>query len=323
MSTTSSRQLAKSWPYKRYKTFESELRAAASEWFKKQGIPTHAKMPYYLKSNGDWPKNIICKEVADYLERKKEQNAGKTPFLLHKYLHHGLSSQAMVFNLIGPLVVRNDIGPLKNALNDIGISWPEGEVELCFEYEDRTVFNEDVGQPTSIDLAVKKEEEKGGIFIEAKLAERGFGGCSIFSRGDCDGANPTRDGFSSCYLHHIGHYYLSKLDELGFIDENFSAGPICPLANYYQIFREVAFALSQGGKFVLLLDERNPAFIKASSDYKKTRGLWPLLMKSVPEKHRDNIKDLSIQRVVEAIKSSGRHDDWIADFKNKYGLDKV
>jgi len=321
MSTTSSRQLSKAWPYKRYKTFERELREAASEWFRKKKHPTHAKMPYCLKSFDDWKKNIICDKVAEYLENEKERHAGKKPFPLHKYLHHGLSSQAMVFNLVGPMVVSKDFELLKNVLNEAGVSWPEGKVELSFEYEDRSVFNEDVGQPTSIDLAVLGE--RGSVFIEAKLAERGFGGCSIFAGGDCDGANPVRDDFSSCYLHHIGHLYWSKLKELGFIDDNFKDGPICPLATYYQFFREATFALSKGGKFVLLHDERNPVFIRVDADKKNTRGLWPFLQRFVPEHHRDNIKSITIQRVVRSIESSGRHDDWIYTFKNKYGLDEA
>ncbi|MHA1137260.1 MAG: PGN_0703 family putative restriction endonuclease, partial [Candidatus Thorarchaeota archaeon] len=56
-----------------------------------------------------------------------------------------------------------------------GIAWPIGEVTAEFEYDDRTVFNEDSGQPTSIDLVVTGENK--GIFVEAKLVEREFGGC--------------------------------------------------------------------------------------------------------------------------------------------------
>ena len=49
--------------------------------------------------------------------------------------------------------------------------------------------------------------------------------------------------------------------------------PICPLANYYQFFREeVIFALHNKGMFVLLYDERNPAFMRQSK-----QGRNPLL----------------------------------------------
>lgn len=57
-----------------------------------------------------------------------------------------------------------------------------------FEYEDRTVFNEDTGLPTSIDLVLFDTENRPKIFIESKLVEAEFGGCSVFKKGDCWGA---------------------------------------------------------------------------------------------------------------------------------------
>jgi hypothetical protein len=35
---------------------------------------------------------------------------------------------------------------------------------------------------------------------------------------------------------------------------------LCPFANHYQFFREIPFALENDGVFVLLSDDRNPAF---------------------------------------------------------------
>jgi hypothetical protein len=137
--------------------------------------------------------------VAEYIRQEHERNLGKDSFLLHKYLHHGLSSQAMVFNLVGPLIVRKDLEPLRVAIKKAGMPWPSGEVTAGFEYDDRTVFNEDSGQPTSIDLAISGETAR--IFIEAKLVEREFGGCSVFSGGECDGRNPVSYGVDGCYLH--------------------------------------------------------------------------------------------------------------------------
>jgi POLQ-like helicase len=48
------------------------------------------------------PQNIICEDVADYVRQEQKRLLGEDSFPLHKYLHHGLSSQAMAFNLIGP-----------------------------------------------------------------------------------------------------------------------------------------------------------------------------------------------------------------------------
>lgn len=313
-----SRQLARTWPYKRYKSFEKELREAASNWFSQKGYETHSKMNYCLPAHNDWPKNIICEEVVQHIQNQRVQSLGEAPYPLHKYLHHGLSSQAMVFNLIGALIVRNDLEPLQAAFIDAGIEWPEGEVTASFEHEDRSVFNEDSGQPTSIDLLISGSSS---LYIETKLSEREFGGCSVFTGGDCDGNNPCLNGgFSSCYLDHIGREYWVRLEEHGFIDSAFQLSPICPMANYYQFFREVLFALHNQGKFVLMHDKRNPAFEREPLEGKETTGLWPFLMKFVPDHQKQNVSRITIQQVVSSIETSGRHEDWIGEFKAKYGL---
>jgi len=36
-------------------------------------------------------------------QERERRSAVQEGSLLHKYLHHGLSSQAMIFNLLGPL----------------------------------------------------------------------------------------------------------------------------------------------------------------------------------------------------------------------------
>jgi len=318
MAEMNSRQLARTWPFKRYKAFERELRDAAAEWFSNKGLATHARMRYCLKSHDSWPENIICTDVAEYIRQEHERNLGKDSFPLHKYLHHGLSSQAMVFNLVGPLIVRKNLEPLRVAIEKAGMPWPTGEVTAGFEYDDRTVFNEDSGQPTSIDLAISGETAR--IFTEAKLVEREFGGCSVFSGGDCDGKNPISYGVDGCYLHHIGRKYWERMNEFGFGETVFASGPICPFINYYQFFREVLFSLKKDGCFVLLHDERNPAFLKVSKDGKES-GLWPFLMESVPAEHTSSVGRVTIQQLVSAIDESGRHHDWIDEFKQKYGIE--
>ncbi len=312
----SSRELAKDWPFKRYKVFENELRHVAANWFSEKGLPTNARMGYCLKSHDSWTKNIICGEVADYITKRQKELEGKESYPLHKYAHHGLSSQAMVFNLVGPLIVKKDLEPLREVIEEAGMNWPAGEIEAQFEYDDRDVFNEDTGQPTSIDLFIKGNSER--IFIEAKLAEKEFGGCSIFSGGDCDGRNPISSDYKDCYLHHIGRRYWELMDKFGFREMVSESGSICLFVNYYQFFREVLFSLEKKGCFLLLHDERNPAFWKVSKKGEEF-GLWPLLKEFVPDKYKASIGRVTIQQLVRAIEKSGRH-EWINEFKLKYGI---
>jgi POLQ-like helicase len=317
---TNNKALAKTWPYKRYKEFERQLRESNKRWFKGKGFKTHSKMPYCLDSLLNWPNNIISHEVAEYIQEENEKNLGKEAFPLHKYLHHGLSSQAMVFNLIGPLIINNDLEPLKSVVEKSGIEWPSGKVSMRFECSDRSVFNEDSGQPTSLDAVIKGQGKN--IFIESKLVEREFGNCSVFEGGHCDGRNPLTSGLNNCYLQHIGRKYWTLMKEFSFDKREFSKGQICPFVNYYQFFREVLFSLKKGGSFVLLHDERNPVFLKyyKDSETEGEAGLWPLLINSVPGDYRNLVSRITIQDLVMEIEESNRHNDWIDEFKIKYGI---
>jgi hypothetical protein len=308
----SSRSKALTWPYPRHHAFEDTLRRAAAEWFAARGYPVHQKMPYLLASWEDWQNNIILPEVATYIVEERALRSKKKGFPLHKYIHHGLSSQAMLFNLVGPLIVRQDLSPLEIAFKRNNIFWPEEKLKASLEFEDRRIFNEDTGQPTSIDL----ETWLPRIVVESKLVEREFGGCSVFTAGDCDGRNPTGD-FSLCYLHHIGRKYWDMLNKYDFLNGPIGKDATCILSVHYQFFREVLFALELGCTFVLLFDERNPTFICEGSHGK--RGLMPLLLSFIPEALRDRVTMLSLQQVVMAIKSTGRH-EWIQEFESKYGL---
>lgn len=318
--TTSSRRLARTWPYARYARYEQDLRKAAAAWFQRKGFTVHHKMPYCLDKHVNWKNNIICADVVDYIETQRTISKSLEPYPLHKYIHHGLSSQAMLFNLIGPLIVRDDLSVLENAFRNAGIGWPQGRIEARFEVSDRTVFNENTGQPTSIDLIITGLDKT--LYIESKLSEKGFGGCTVFASGDCEGRNPCGIGFTSCYLHHIGRQYWNHLERHGFVQNCFKESPICPLANYYQFFREVIFALHNKGEFVLLYDARNPAFLRQSAEDAETMGLWPFLMQFVPEQFRKGVGAISLQQVVDAIEENGHHADWINEFRVKYGLYK-
>lgn len=306
MSASSSRK----WPYTRHEEFEETLRDAAAKWFETHGYEIHSRMPYCLAQHCMWPNNIICDEVVEYICKKEISP--------HTWLHSGLSSQAMLFNLMGPLVKRGDYEPLEKALASIGITWSSGkEAVACFEYKNQEVFNE--VQPTSIDLHLRGKDGDS-LFIEAKLKEPDFGGCSKIKAGDCEGRNPYPNRRNSCYLHAIGIEYWQVITELGFDKARLFNGPICPFANYYQFFREVLFALCNDGTFILLHDERNPAFLRKDSNGVEQGGLWPFLYEAIPHSLRHRVGRLTIQSLVKEIQESPKHQDWIYEFKEKYGL---
>lgn len=313
----SSRSRAQKWPYPRYANYESELRNGAAAWFHSKGFKTHSKIPYLLASWEDWDKNMILPEVAEYITLEQERRQkNRLGFPLHKYIHHGLSSQAMLFNLIGPLIVRQDLLPLQDVLEKKGIPWPDSNILANFEYENRQVFNEDGGQPTSIDLVIQDGAGKPNIFIEAKLVEREFGGCSVFAQGNCDGRNPSGN-LSCCYLHFIGRKYWSLLEKYSFLDGALGKEAACLLSIHYQFFRELLFAIEMGGLFVLLYDSRNPTFV--SEGPWGERGLLPFLLTFVPDSLKGRVKAITLQEVVESIDKSGRH-EWVGEFERRYSI---
>ena len=315
MDGSESKRRARTWPYPRHGTFEAGLRRVAAGWFCSRGYAVNQKYPFILDEWNNWKRNIILAEVAEYIDTERESRlAAGNGFPLHKFIHHGLSSQAMVFNLIGPLIVRGDFEPLREVIEAKGLPWPAGTIAGRFEVEDRTVFNENYGQPTSIDLAIQGESGLT-LFFEAKLVETGWGGCSVFGDGDCDGRNPMRD-LSGCYLHHIGRLYWQRLTEHGL--GGLAQGPICPMTIYYQFFREMLFALHMKGCFILLHDERNPSF--SQEGRMGVRGALALLAGQLPPEHRNRLGSVSIQEVIAAVRESGRHEDWAPEFAAKYGL---
>lgn len=304
----------KKWEYPRHSQFVSGLRKTATEWFQKMNFTTDEKYSFILSEHSDWPNNIILPEVATYIKQALQDQA---QFPLHKYVHHGLSSQAMLFNLIGPLICTNDYEPLINVLKNKGISWVEGEAKAEFEYEDRDIFKEKSQQPTSIDMIVRDGSGKAKIFIESKLVEPEFGGCSIFNSGDCDGMNPVNN-FNRCYLHVKGRTYLDLLQSYGFISEKMADDSMCALAHNYQFFRELLFALEYGGCFVLLCDERSPVFY-CKPEGSEPRGLMVYLRELVPDAYRGRVAFITVQDVLKAIQATGRH-DWVSTFEEKYGI---
>lgn len=319
----SSKSRAKKWPYPRHRDFVKGLRDAAGAWFKKQGYPGHLRMKYCLAERKDWHNNIIHEDVVEYIEQQRKKcKDKKDAFPLHKYLHHGLSSQAMVFNLIGPMIVRMSYAPLIEVLRKHNVDLAGDVASAEFEHEDRDVFHEDSGQPTSLDVALMSADGNPTVFIESKFVEQEYGGCSVFEHGDCDGMSPLND-LNRCYLHFIGRRYWKLMKTYGF-DEMLRGEKQCIFTAHYQFFREVLFALEKGGVFVLLSDARSPVFhcrpMQSEGARDAKRGLMPFLLQFVPEKHRNRIVSITVQELVKAIQRSKDHQDWIGEFKSKYGL---
>jgi hypothetical protein len=311
------RRSAKTWPYPRHSNFQRTVRKAAAAWFAANSYPTNPRTPYILAEWNDWPRNIILPEVSQYIqEAVTNQRKDGNNFSLHKYIHHGLSSQAMVFNLVGPLLVMNDLSPLKRVVERHGLEWPGEDVQAIFEYEDREVFNERQGQPTSIDLVIDAKDGSSGLYIEAKFTEHEFGGCSLFQSGDCDGRNPSKY-LDLCYLHHIGRKYWSLIHKYDLQKGSIGTDAGCILSNHYQFFRELLFALEKGGTFVLLSDDRNPVFY--SSGPQGERGLMPFLTELLPTDIQKRVALISIQELIAEIHASEEH-TWAVEFMDKYGI---
>jgi len=313
----SSRARAAEWPYRRYTKFRSTVASAASAWFAEHGLETNPRYPYILAARDRWPQNILVPEVVAFIESRAAAKKGVEAFPLHKYIHHGLSSQALLFNLMGPFVARGEVGPLAAVLSAKGIEVPAGGWTPEFEYGMRGVFNEDSGQPTSIDLALRAPAAEMSAFVECKFVEREFGQCSVFTGGDCDGRNPVAD-LGLCYLHHIGRRYWDVALEHGLLDGPLSIEALCPFAVHYQFFRELLLALEEGGVFVLLSDARSPVFFQDGPQ--GPRGLMPVVMSLLPEHVRRRVVLLTVQEVLEQIVDSP-DDAWVPELRRKYGLE--
>ena len=222
----------------------------------------------------------------------------------------------MIFNLIGPLITRQDLIPIIEVLRNCGQNDLDTITKAEFEYEDRNVFNEDSGQPTSLDLALMDKCGNPVILIESKLVEAEFGGCSVFKKGDCTGKNPIQKK-SACFLHFIERKYWILMEKYGF-EQKLINEKICIFINYYQFFREFLLSLEKNSLFAILYDERSPVFNFATNGNKT--GLIPFLIDFVPKEHQNKILPISIQDVVKSISLTRKHNDWIDKFQLKYGI---
>jgi len=295
---------------KKFSIFRKEMNKIASTYFNAKRFPVQKKYSFILRNRKDWHNNIILESVWEYIENYKNvSKCNSEPFPLHKYIHHGLSSQAFLFNLLGPLLVSKDIDNFRK----IFVEHKElisDQTKMQFEYYDRNIFNEKQRQPTSFDFAFINENNKS-IFIESKLVEPNFGGCSVIESGDCDGLNPSKN-HKLCYLTNIGRTYWDLMAKYK-ADKPYENDKICPLSIYYQFYREVLFTKEKNGEYYLLYDERNPAFVREGS-----RGLFSVLLNNLPDELKNITHKISIQAIIKRLESSEL--PWMNEFKQKYGL---
>ncbi len=291
-----------------HKHFFQNMQKVAKNYFKARKYNVDKSHPYILESPEDWQKNIILSEVAEWIKLKE--------YKLHRWIHNGLSSQAMLFNLIGPLVVKNEYKSILNILDLDDVAKPEKGVIGIYEYENAAILNERKGQPTSIDFALLNKSA-GSIFIEAKFTESEFGKCSKFKQCNCDKVNPMIND-SKCYYYSQGMFYWPLLQEHNILNEEQKNAKLCPLADHYQFYRELLFAVEQQGYFVLIYDERNPYFV---NQYKgEYEGIFTRLCSSLPEEICKRVSAISIQKLFNSIKTLHEQSVWTKEFAEKYGM---
>ena len=291
-----------------YRDYRKKLNKIASEYFKENGYSVVEKMPYILRDRNDWSKNIISMEIYEYIINQTIQAQKKgEPFPIHKYIHHGLSSQALLFNLFTNFIIMSDYKALNLIFFD-GEQIIDKKAKILYEYSDRDVFNELQQQPTSFDMFI---DCKKPVFIESKFVEQKYGICSVFDEGSCDGLNPLKD-FSLCYLSSKKNRNYLELMKKYNLSDAYIDDKICPLSIYYQFYRELLFSLKKNGIYVLLYDNRNPVFINGK------RGVYKILYERLPINIKPFVKAISYQDIIAKIEPFNL--DWLNKFKKKYGM---
>ncbi|RPI19824.1 MAG: hypothetical protein EHM58_00080 [Ignavibacteriae bacterium] len=285
------------------KQLVAKLETQTAAYFKSKGFRTHQKSKYILSSHDNWTNNIILPDVANYV---KKQNVKP----LHKYIHHGLSSQACLFNLLGPLVARDDLDTLKEIIGLSGIPLIGAISETKFEKSFAEVFKENSGQPTSIDLFVNTDKD-AKVLIEFKFTEKEFGTCSVYEEGECDGSNPASDP-TICYLHaEKKREYINLMKKYGLL----STVEYCPFTEFYQAYRMLLTALELKGKFLLIHDERNSTFKYKINGIE--RGRYLRFIKLLPPDIQKSVSILSIQEIVNFLDRKPGY-RWLKEFRDKY-----
>lgn len=299
-------------PNKEYTHYQHELQRVAAAWFKARDYRVDHNYPSRLADPRERYLNIIDPAVFDYVKAEKQARKPLGEGLaINKQLHSGLDSQALLFNLVAPLIMQDDLAPLQAAFTAQGLPWPDGATAYL-AYANRKVLNEHDDSPTSIDLVIKDAAGAPQLFIDVKLAESDFGGCPSINDADCYSMRPLNEFDNCCLNYNRQRGFATRLAELGFFPDPVTPEEECLLAQHFCFFRQLCFTLALDGSFVLLHDARNPVFTGDTS-------LLAYLTQFVPARYHAQIYSITIQQVVQAIKDSGRH-PWINEFEQKYGM---
>jgi hypothetical protein len=310
-------------PETAFKAFEADLQAAAVKWFKKPGHPVRKDMDYCISEPNLWHHNIILPEVARLIQITASTWKRRLPGVASRFegtLHHGLSNHAMAFNLLGPLVVRKDLAPIKAAFQAVG-GWGGywDELYAYFEAHDRKVFNELEGVPACLDFAI--EGNGNGIFADVLFTQSGFTGCPHIQDGSCDGKNPCSFGkLTECALTRSGNTLWTRMEQWAMSEATRIDGDTCPFVNYYSFFQNLLFSLVNDRVYILIYDERNSLFVQRDEKGNLVDGLCQQLSEALPRHKWTRVGAFTIQDLVRAIEKTGRHGDWIQEFKDKYAI---
>jgi hypothetical protein len=226
----------------------------------------------------------------------------------------------MAFNLLGPLVVRKDLAPIKEAFVAVG-GWGGywDELYAYFEAHDRKVFSEPEGLPTCVDFAI--QGNGNGIFADVIFTQSGFTGCPYIKDGSCDGKNPCWFGkLAECALTRSGNTLWTQMEKWAMSESTRIDGDTCPFVNYYSFFQKLLFSMVNDGVYILITDERNPLFVQRDEKGNLVDGLCQQLSEALPRHRWGRVGAFTIQDLVRAIEKTGRHGDWIQEFKDKYAI---
>ena len=278
----------------------------AAKWFEGRGYSVQSKYPYILAERDQWPANIIVPEVASFITSAHQAcEARGAPFPLHKYIHHGLSSQAMLFNLVGPLSgAAGSVTPANGVLTQRespgrGTTRPSPSRSKIGPSSTRTAAS-----PLPLIWCIAGNGSAPRLYIEAKLVEREFGGCSVFEQGDCDGMNPAADLPLLLPASHrtrvLAVYGGARL--LGWAGCTESCLPAWPGTTSFSA--NSCLLSHKGGYFVLLDDCRNPTFVAAGSN---GGGAWAIAFSDFALAKPCFAKGSGVSLIQDLSLSSGRH----------------
>lgn len=313
-------------------SYVRSIHAALAEFAEQEGLPVGDRK-HILERKGLWPKNL-WPPLAQLRQLFPAEGD------LHKWVHHLRSSQAFAFNLFGPLAAglpwaRTAWGPVFGEVRRVQFEYPNdsdpgGDDPLRERTPERP-------HRTRVDVRVDHGEGETTL-VEVKLTEPEFGTCSAARDDD----NPQRSTCAlpdqslaeiarSCYLvTTAGRSYFERIlaaDSL-LSPERLQAfaGDGCPLRNgLYQLARNLMIAQhlrSNGLSVRFAVVAPGPALNRSLHGERSLLGssdLDSLLRSLVREEHRDAVRFVDFERVVEAAPTEDLEAAaWVTYMKRRY-----